>query len=125
MRIRLIFVSLFATMFSLSAQEQDGIVKTIGRPGHPGEPLEEVLVRVTGTSVASVTDHEGRFSVVLAHYSPGQAYSLSRVYKNGYQLADADIEFVKLIFDTFRRRIAQLPVICNCNRTFIRRPGRS
>lgn len=91
MRIRLIFVSLFATMFSLSAQEQDGIVKTIGRPGHPGEPLEEVLVRVTGTSVASVTDHEGRFSVVLAHYSPGQAYSLSRVYKNGYQLADADI----------------------------------
>lgn len=86
----LVIVFLISVVF-VFAQEQNGYVKTIGRPDHKGEPLENVVVRVQGTSATSVSDNAGSFSLVMAHYSDGQAYSLSRVSKSGYQLADAGV----------------------------------
>lgn len=72
-------------------QEQTGIVKTIGRPGRPGAPIENVLIRAKGNNIASASDHLGVFSIVLADLSPGDIYSIIRIYKDGYQLADSDI----------------------------------
>ena len=87
------FLVLIFCAFSLilNAQEQSGIVKTIGRPGQPGVPLENVFVRVQGAANASVSDEMGAFSILLANYKTGQAYRLSRVSRNGYQLADKEI----------------------------------
>ncbi len=78
-------------IFVSNAQEQLGIVKTIGRPGHSGEPVENVMVRVEGAANASLSDSSGRFSLSLAHYVVGQAYSLSRVSRIGYSLVDEDV----------------------------------
>ena len=77
--------------FTLNAQEQAGVVKTIGRPGKPGTPIEDVSVRAKGSPAVSVSDAEGSFMITLAHYTDGQAYSLSRVFKPGYDLADEGI----------------------------------
>lgn len=84
----LLSLFMFLTI-AVNAQEQSGVVKTVGRPGRSGQPLEDVAIRVRGTEVLSVSDEDGKFFLSLAHYSSGQAYSLSRVSKPGYQLADA------------------------------------
>lgn len=90
MKYRFLLLVLLFCAVNLGAQEQAGIVKTVGRPGQPGQPLEDVAVRVRGTEALSVSDEDGKFLLSLAHYSLGQAYSLSRVSRPGYQLADAD-----------------------------------
>ena len=91
MKARIILIISLFFAVALHAQEQPGIVKTIGRPGQPGQPLDMVLVRVQGTDAASVSDDAGNFTLSLAHYSAGQAYSLSKVTKSGYQPADAGL----------------------------------
>lgn len=91
MRFRFFTVAFLLCAISLAAQEQSGVVKTIGRPDQPGQPLEDVTIRVRGTESLSVSDENGHFLLALAHYSSGQAYSLSRVSKAGYQLADAGL----------------------------------
>lgn len=89
MKTRLIAIALILSTFTLNAQEQAGIVKTIGRPGQPGVPIEDVIVRVKGSQAVSLSDSDGNFMITLAHYNAGQAYSLSGVHKMGYDLADA------------------------------------
>lgn len=91
MKVRLLLIfSLFLTL-PLNAQEQPGIVKTIGRPGQPGYPLDNVYVRAKGSVNASVSDDDGKFTIVLDRYQAGQAYSLSKVSREGYQPADGGI----------------------------------
>ncbi len=91
MKTRLISVLLMLCSLFGYAQEQEGFVKKAGRPGKPGEPLSDVTVRVQGKPVTSVSDSTGNFSLIMAHYKTGQAYSLSRVSKQGYQLADDNL----------------------------------
>ena len=91
MKTRLLVALGLLVMSVLNAQEQPGVVKTIGRPGQPGNPLDSVLVRAKGAVNASVSDNEGSFTIVLDRYQTGQAYSLSRVSRNGYQLADGNV----------------------------------
>lgn len=86
-KAHLIIVFLFCALMSY-AQEQPGIVKTIGRPGMAGKPLEGVLVRVHGCANATMSDSTGNFHLTMANYQIGQAYSLSHVFRIGYQLAD-------------------------------------
>lgn len=75
----------------LFAQEQDGIVKTIGRPGKQGSPIKNVVVQADASSNVSLSDSIGHFSISLPHYKDGQAYSLNRVSKIGYKLADNNL----------------------------------
>ena len=42
MKTRIIAIALMLSAFALNAQEQAGVVKTIGRPGKPGTPIEDV-----------------------------------------------------------------------------------
>lgn len=87
----LLFVFLFCVYTTDAQEHQPGIVKTIGRPGQAGEPLGEVMIRAQGTSNATLSDSEGNFNLVLASHDIGQAYSLSRVFKMGYQLVDEGV----------------------------------
>lgn len=77
--------------FTLTAQEQQGIVKTIGRPGHVGEPLEQVVIRVQGDYNPVLSDSTGNFSLLLDNHKIGQAYSLKQVFRMGYQLVDEGV----------------------------------
>ena len=78
-------------IFVANAQEQIGFVKAIGRPGQPGKPIENVMVRAQGAVNASLSDSSGYFSLALNHYELGQAYTLSRVSRTGYRLVDEDV----------------------------------
>lgn len=91
MKTNVLLIAFLACAISLGAQEQPGVVKTIGRPGQPGQPLEDVAIRVHGNESLSVSGEDGSFYLSLAHYSSGQAYSLKTVFKSGYQLADAAV----------------------------------
>ena len=98
MRTVIVIIAFLMCSLHSLAQEQTGYVKTVGRPDKPGKPLDEVMVRAQGTPVASVTDSSGNFSLVMAHYKSGQSYSLSRVSRQGYQLADGDLIGRKMPF---------------------------
>lgn len=91
MKSRIFIIAFLLCVLPLAAQEQAGIVKTIGRPGQPGKPIEDVTVRAKGSSAVSISDRSGNFMLTLTHYTTGQAYSLSRVQKAGYQLADTEV----------------------------------
>lgn len=91
MKTRLLIITLLLSSMILNAQEQAGVVKTIGRPGQPGKPIENVVVRASGSTAVSISDDSGNFMITLTHYTAGQAYSLSKVYKDGYDLADAGL----------------------------------
>lgn len=86
-----LFVLFVFGTFILYSQEQVGLVKSIGRPGVPGQPISDVLVRSSNSLNSSVSDREGNFSLILNQYEEGDAYSLSRVIKLGYQLADGGL----------------------------------
>ena len=75
-------------VFPINAQEQEGYVKTLGRPGSPGVALEGVTIRVRGGHNAVISDKSGSFSVPLPGLVEGTSYQLQYVSKQGYELND-------------------------------------
>ena len=80
----LLFLILFTTPLWVTAQTQQGYVKSLGRPEKQGEAL--------------VSDSNGNFSLLLTDLKNGDAYSLQRVQKNGYELNEIDFIGRKLAF---------------------------
>ncbi len=70
------------------AQEQSGLVKTLGRPGQPGQPLANVTLRVKGTFNALLSDAEGRFAIARPGLRTGDSIIFSSITKQGYELRD-------------------------------------
>ena len=70
----------------MTAQTQQGIVKTIGKPGHKGQALSGVTVRVKGEHNAAVSRADGTFSLAMSGKKNGQPYTLQQVQKSGYEL---------------------------------------
>ena len=89
-RILSIIMVMLAT-FGVSAQVQQGIVRTIGRPNQPGQALNGVTIRVRGTHNAVVTNANGNFEIMLTGKSDGDAFVLQQVQKQGYELRDRSI----------------------------------
>jgi hypothetical protein len=84
----------------LSAQVQQGYVKTLGRPGAPGKPLQGVTVRVRGVMNALVSDANGSFKIQATGKKDGDAIIINSVRKNGYELKDKDIVGRSLVFSS-------------------------
>ena len=82
------------------AQTQQGYVKTLGRPGKPGVPLDGVTVRFKGSVSPVVSGQNGTFSINMPGKKDGDAISLSSVRKNGYELRDAGMIGRNLVFST-------------------------
>ena len=78
-------------LFSVQAQTQRGYVKTLGRPGRPGEPLSGVTVRVKGAHNAMLSQEDGTFSIDMTGKKTGDAYALQQVRKSGYELNESDV----------------------------------
>lgn len=85
-RIICLIFAILATSVIL-AQEQQGIVKTNGRPNKPGSPLGNVAVKASGRSV-SLSSEDGTFSIAMNDMKGGEAFFLTSVTKIGYELAD-------------------------------------
>lgn len=93
----LIFV---IVVLPLQAQIQQGFVKTIGRPNHPGKPLSGVTIRWQGTMNAVISGQDGKFTTSFASKRNGDAISLISVRKNGFELIDKDLIGRQLIFSS-------------------------
>lgn len=98
-RFALFLLSLFS-VGSLSAQTQQGYVKTIGRPGKPGVPLENVIIQIVGTVNAVSSSSTGEFQLEIHNKREGDVIKLLRVQKNGYELKDKDLIGRPLAFST-------------------------
>lgn len=84
-----ILVALFFAAMSLSSfsQVQRGLVKTNGKPNRTGVPLSGVVVKANGCS-ASLSDDEGKFKIAMPGKKEGEAFVLTRVSRNGYEMID-------------------------------------
>ena len=96
--LSIISVLLFA--LPLSAQVQQGYVKTLGRPGVPGKPLQGVTIRVRGVMNALVSDANGSFKIQATGKKDGDALIINSINKNGYELKDKEIVGRSLVFSS-------------------------
>ena len=87
-------------LFAASAQIQKGFVKTIGRPGNPGVPLEYVTIQMVGMVNATTSTKTGEFHLSAYNKKDGDAIKLLRVQKNGFELRDKDIIGRSLVFSS-------------------------
>lgn len=97
-----IFSILSVLLFALplSAQVQQGYVKTLGRPGVPGKPLQGVTIRVRGVMNALVSDANGSFKIQATGKKDGDALIINSIHKNGYELKDKEIVGRSLVFSS-------------------------
>ena len=88
------------TAMTVTAQTQQGYVKTLGRPGKKGVALSGVTVRVKGEHNAVVSKPDGTFSLMMSGKKNGHPYILQQVQKNGYELNEKDVIGRQYAFST-------------------------
>ena len=84
----------------VSAQTQQGIVKTQGLANKSGQPLAGVTIRWRGAMNAVLSGKDGKFSTAFPGKKNGDAISLLSVSKTGYELLNPDILRQQLVFST-------------------------
>lgn len=89
-RLVILCTILLANLIAI-AQTQQGYVRTLGRPEKAGEPLGEVNIKVKGQHNTVNSGSDGTFQMVLDGLHNGDAFSLSQVRKNGYELNETDL----------------------------------
>ena len=89
-----------AVALTTSAQTQQGFVKTIGRPGKPGVPLENVTIQMVGMVNPAISSATGEFRLSAYNKKDGDAIKLLKVRKNGYELRDKDLIGRSLVFSS-------------------------
>lgn len=87
----LILITFLMVCVTLSAQIQEGYVKTLGRPNQKGIALSGVSIRVKGDHNPVLSREDGTFKMFNAGVKRGHAYSLQEVSKKGYELNEPDI----------------------------------
>ena len=91
MKKALLIILSLCSVLGLTAQQQ-GIVRTLERPGKPSEPLSGVTIHVLEYSNAIVSKKGGRFSFSLKDKKQGDSYTISRIQKKGYSLVDKQVK---------------------------------
>ena len=94
----LILITFLMICVTLSAQIQEGYVKTLGRPNQKGTALSGVSIRVKGEHNPVLSREDGTFKMFNAGVKRGHAYSLQEVSKKGYGLNEPDIIGRQLAF---------------------------
>ena len=75
-----------------AAAQQQGIVRTLERPGKPSEGLTGVTINVLEYPNAIVSKKGGKFSFALKDRRQGDSYTISRIQKKGYSLVDKQVK---------------------------------
>ena len=75
----------------IAACQQQGIVRTLERPGKPSTGIQGATINVLEYPNSIVSKKDGRFSFTLANKRPGDPYTVSRVQKKGYTLVDKQL----------------------------------
>jgi len=100
MRRSILFVVCLLLPFMTFAQSQQGYVKTIGRPGKPGVPLENVTIQMAGMVNPVLSSSNGEFHLSAYNKKDGDAIKLLKVRKNGYELKDKELIGRSLVFSS-------------------------
>ena len=87
----IVFLFFMSTTLSLLAQQQQGYVKTLGRPDKKGEPLSGVTVLVKGEHNTVLSKADGTFSMLMTGKKNGDVHSLQQVQKSGYELNEKGV----------------------------------
>ena len=87
-RRELVLIIVICSVSIICAQTQQGRVKTLGRPNKPGVALGDVSIRAVGGHNAVKSNAQGTFSIDMTGKKQGDAYSLQKVKKKGYELND-------------------------------------
>lgn len=87
----LLFVTFISLTIAAFAQTQRGIVKTIGRPGKPGQTLNNVTIQAKGMFNPVISDTTGEFSISIPGKNDGDAIVFLRIRKNGFELKDKEL----------------------------------
>lgn len=90
MKVDVLLLYLLIT-FNGFCQEQHGVIRTIGRPGHPGKPLANVTVRIQGLTNSVLTSAEGIFVIPMLNKKDGDSLIFRNVSKPGYELLDKSL----------------------------------
>ena len=86
---RLLWITLCACMtFCALAQKQQGIVRTIERPGQKSVGLNGVTIKINEYPNAIVSGKGGKFSFTIQGKKQGDRCLVTRVEKKGYTLID-------------------------------------
>ncbi len=83
----LLLLCLFIT-FAVVAQKQQGLVRTIERPGQKSEGIKGATVKINGYPNALVSGKGGKFSFAIQGKKQGDRCLVTRVEKKGYTLID-------------------------------------
>lgn len=77
--------------FTLSAQEQEGYVRSSGSEKHKGEAIEGVVLRPQGGNDV-LSDSIGHYVMILQNnVTIGDAFQIVKIYKKGYEPIDKNI----------------------------------
>lgn len=81
----------------------NGYAKTKGRESKgiiiPGKSLPGVMIQIKGQNPV-LTNSEGRFTIPMYHIQEGDAFSILRVQKRGYELVDKELLKKQIIFSS-------------------------
>ena len=100
MRKIFLLVIIVGVSISTLAQEQQGFVKTLGRPNKPGVPLENVTIQMVGMVNPVTSSSTGEFHLSAFNKKDGDPIKLLRVLKNGYELRDKDLIGREMVFSS-------------------------
>ena len=88
-----VFWILICLCFSLNAiAQQQGIVRTLERPGKPSTGIQGVTINVLEYPNAIVSKKGGRFSFNLDNKRQGESFTVTRIQKKGYSLVDKQLK---------------------------------
>lgn len=91
MKKLLLFIFSISLGIAATAQTQQGIVKSIGRPGKPGKALNNVTIQAKGMINPVLSDTTGGFSISIPGKNDGDAIVFLRIKKNGFELKDKEM----------------------------------
>ncbi len=87
-QLTILFYLAISASLTISAQTQEGIVRTLERPTQTSAVLEGVIIRMQGGHNDVISSEKGLFHLPMDNKHYGDGYTLQRVKKRGYELAD-------------------------------------
>ena len=75
-----------------AAAQQQGVVRTLERPGQASVGIQGVTINVLEYPNAIVSKKGGKFSFTINGKRQGDSFTISRVQKKGYTLVDKQIK---------------------------------
>ena len=92
MKQKLVLLSICVCSIICAMAQQQGIVRTLERPGKSSEALAGVTINVLEYPNAIVSKKDGKFSFSISGKRQGDSFTISRVQKKGYTLVDKQLK---------------------------------